>query len=468
MKDNTPHTVIDIVEAPGGKLKPSVSFTTIPQQRSENIPLSRGQEPTQAPTPPEHLGNYRWASWGPHDDIPTMIRQKMNQVPIAGRTIYDLVRMAAGEGICYYRNSERQAGNRLSRAYIPAVEQWLARNRVHDKWLVPQLFDYRALVNAFSEIIFSRDFREVTGIYHKTAEFCRLSLMDEEQLYPEELFFSPYFGTWDRPRDQDIRRMPLYHFWMEEEAILEDARAASKLAWHSCLETPGRVYYAAPPWLGLFRDSGWLDVSKTVPEVVNSMMKHQVRLKYQILIPESYFTVRYRDSWATMGDEARGELIDQLVSDIDAQLAGSHNAYQSIVTLFNYDSVTRTEMGKVEIIAIDDKVKKDEWVPSSEKSDAQIVQSLGGHPSIIGLAPEGGKMGAGSGSDKREMYNMEISSNTMDQAILLEPLNWIARYNARTNPVWDVTFFIAHTRHTTTNLVEDGMVRDPNENLIIE
>jgi hypothetical protein len=123
----------------------------------------------------------------------------------------------------------------------------------------------------------------------------------------------------------------------------------------------------------------------------------------------------------------------------------------------------KTELGKVQVIPIDDKVKKDEWVPGSEKSDAQIVQGLGGHPSHLGLASEGGKMGAGSGSDKREVYNIEISSNTMDQNILLEPLNWISRYNG-----WGVTFYIAHTRHTTTNMVEDGLVRNPDENLVIE
>jgi len=211
-----------------------------------------------------------------------------------------------------------------------------------------------------------------------------------------------------------------------------------------------------------------MDASKTVPEIVNSMMKNQIRLKYQILIPESYFTIRYRDSWSTMGDEERSKKIDDLVSEIDNNLKSPDNAYISITTVFNYDAVTKTELGKIQIIAIDDKVKNDEWVPSSEKSDAQIVQGLGGHVSHVGLAPESGKMGSGSGSDKREMYNIEISSNTIDQQIILEPLNWIAQFNARTNPEWDVTFFIDHTRHTTINNQEDGMDRDRNNNIIVE
>ena len=96
-------------------------------------------------------------------------------------------------------------------------------------------------------------------------------------------------------------------------------------------------------------------------------------------------------------------------------------------------------------------------MPSSDKADAQIVQGLGLHPSQVGLSPQGGKMGAGSGSDQRESFNTGITLNTMDQLIVLEPLNWLARFNAQSDPDWDVTFFIDHTHHTTTNDQESGL-----------
>lgn len=467
MERNDAHTVIDVVEEQGGQLKPFVSFSRTPYTWGADIPKPAGPSPTQAPIPDSAHSDYRWAWWGTYDDVPTVIRQKIQKVPLAGRTIYELVRMGCGNGIAYYRNADRTQGNRIQRAYIPEVEGWLRRNRLVDKWLIPQLYDYRYQVNAFSEIIFNKRMDAVTGIYHKGAEHCRISRMNAEQLYPEELYYSPYFGGRDTPQDKEIRAITMYHWWQEEE-VLEKVASRMKMAWHSCLETPGRIYYAAPPWLGLFRENGWLDGSAAVPEIVNSMMRKQIRLKYQILIPESYFTIRYRDSWSTMGDEGRAKVIDALVNEIDEKLSGTDEAYVSITTIFNYDAVTKTELGKVQVVAIDDKVKKDEWVPSSEKSDAQIVQGLGGHPSMFGLAPEGGSMGAGSGSDKREVYNLEITGNTIDQAIILEPLNWAAQFNARTNPDWDITFYIDHYRHTTTNAQEDGIERNPDTNLIIE
>ncbi len=140
---------------------------------------------------------------------------------------------------------------------------------------------------------------------------------------------------------------------------------------------------------------------------------------------------------------------------------GTANAYASISSVFREETAGQP-LGKVEIISLDDKVKKDAWVPSSQTADAQIVQGLGEHPSQIGLANEGGKMGVGSGSDQRESFNNSITLNTIDQEIVLEPLNLVARFNAQVNPEWDVTFFIDHTMHTTTNNQESGMQPSSN------
>ncbi|PHN06941.1 hypothetical protein [Flavilitoribacter nigricans] len=453
----TPHTVLDVVQVDGGRHQAYLNNTQITGRKAT------GTGRTDSSFPDELERGFLWAPWGDKpgkDDLPRIIREKIMKVPIAGRTVYDLVRMAYGDGIAYYHNQERLETGRITRAYEPTVERFLRDNRIANEWYKPQMLDYRFIMNTFSEMIFSRDMRQVTNLFHKETEFCRLSLQNKQSLNVDFLLYAADFSLGQGVVHPDrINVLPLYQ-WQQGEDFLRKL-SGYKMAWHSRLKTPGSLYYAYVLWMGLFRENGWMDASATVPEVVTAMMKNQVRLKYQILIPENYFTIRYRDSWSTMSDEERSKIVDNLVDDINTQLAGTENAYMSIATVFNYDHGSREEQGKIQIIAIDDKAKKDDWVPSAEKSDAQIVQSLGGHPSMVGLAPEGGKMGAGSGSDKREVYNTEISINTFDQEIILEPLNWIAQYNARTNPDWDITFYIQHTEHTTTNNQESGLV--PNE-----
>lgn len=83
--------------------------------------------------------------------------------------------------------------------------------------------------------------------------------------------------------------------------------------------------------------------------------------------------------------------------DINKYLAGVDNTGKSLVTLVKENSSEWcVQSGKIEVVAVDDKLKTGAWVPDSTAADAQIVQGFGIDPSQIGLTQEGGKMGAGS------------------------------------------------------------------------
>lgn len=456
--------VIDVVK----DQRTGKAFAVLPEVRafSTNLanndfpyqpPNATGDTNTLVPLPREDTDGWRWANWGTNDKLPTDIRCKILQSPMASSTVYKLVKMMYGNGLAYYRNADRAAGNQITRAYVPAIETWLKANRIATKWLMPQLADFRFYMNSFSELILNRRRDLITGIFHKPAEFCRLSKQDEETLLIDHVFYSTHFGT-HTPSTDKIVRIPLLPWWNTEQAI--DEGTAYKYAWHSRFETPGIKYYARPYWLGLFRTNGWLDASIAVPEVVNAMMRNQIVITYQILIPESYFTIRHQD-WYTYTDDERNKRIDDLIASINTQLSDTSNLYKSITSVFKQNEINGTAEGKIEIVAIDEKVKKDSWVPTSDVADAQVVQGFGLHPSQMGLGNGGGSMGAGSGSDQREGFNTEITINTLEQETELELLNFVAQFNARTNPEWDVTFFIDHTHHTTTNNQESGLAPSP-------
>jgi len=415
---------------------------------------------SQAPFPDEEVEG-EWARWGANDSLPTDIRRKIEKSPMAGQTINKLISMMYGNGLAYYRNSDLREGNlNPKRAYIPEVELWLKRNKIRTKWLIPQFADYRMTMNSFSEFILNKRCDFITGLYHKSGEFCRLGPMNDKTMHIDKLFYSPDFGQLQPPSNNRRAEIPLYR-WYDEDEFLRKLKGY-KFAYHSRYETPGALYYARPWWIGLFRDGGWIDSNIAVPEIVNAMMMNQVILKYQILIPETYFEIRHQD-WNTYTDKDKNKIIDELIDDINDTLSGTKNAYKSITTVFKQDPQGNA-IGQVEIKAIDDKMKKDNWVPSSEKSDAIIVQGLGLPTSQAGISNQGGLGGAGSGSDMREGFNSVISLNTIDQDIELEPLNFMAQFNARVRPNFDVTFFIDHTHHTTTNNSEDGM--KPSETTI--
>ena len=257
----------------------------------------------------------------------------------------------------------------------------------------------------------------------------------------------------------------MYNINVDEERQTELHKNNIKTwAYHTYYPSPAFRYYARPLWIGLFRKGGWLEVAKNVPEIVSSMQRNQVSLKYQIFIPEDYFRLRHA-GWETMDFEKRNKLIQIKIDDLKKWVQESKGGSMSQVykNADMFSPGNKQGIDKIEIVAVDDKTKTGTWVPDSNAADSQIVQSLGLHPSQLGLAPQSGKMGAGSGSDQRESYNTQITINTLDQHIVLEPLQLVAEKNN-----WPVTFLIDHTRHTTINDQETGLVNDPTTGLEID
>jgi hypothetical protein len=417
-----------------------------------HVPVNTKDEATRLKIPDELNEGWQWAPYGAKDNQPTVIREKINEVAMAGQATYRLMAMMYGNGLDYYKNSDLADGNtEVKRAKVQEVEQFIKRNRLSLHWLVPQFYNYRYNVSTFSELIFNKRKDKITGIFHKETEFCRKSRQNPKTLRSDYLYYSADFANeWGGLRHGQA--IPLFDWHQGQDYI--DRLPGYKMAWHSYLPTPGMIYYPTPPWIALFKDKGWMDVSAGVPKIVDSLQRNQMKLVYQILIPVNYFPARY-PSWNTFDNDKKRELMDETSLYLEKELTDVENAGKSITTFYATDQQGNPQ-GKIEIVAVDDKLKRDSWVPSSNAADAQISQGFGLHPSQLGLAPEGGKMGAGSGSDQREAWNSQISVNTVEQDVVLDVLQFISEFNG-----WDVTFFVDHTHHTTTNNQEDGQQPGP-------
>lgn len=386
--------------------------------------------------------------WGANNRRPTEMRLKLEEVPLAMAAINKLVKLLYGDGIVYHLNSDISKGGDVPRASVPEVEEFMKRCHINTKWFLAQAWDMQIYGNTFSEMIMSRDKTKIVEIWHKSAEHCRLTPVNKSNKV-EYMKYSPMYVDGD-PMERDISAFYLMR-WYEKDAFLAELRG-TKFAWHTYIPSPGMTYYANPPWIGLFKECGWLDVAANVPRIISAMQNNQITLKYQIKISIQYFRSRYPD-WDTYTALQREKHIDEKVAKINTFLSGTENQFKSWVDVFEEDMVTHELYGDVKIIAVDDKTKSGTWVPDSTTADDQIVKALGLHQSLLGGNAVDGKIGAGSGADQRESFNTAIGTNTLDQTVILEPLNYISEYNK-----WGVTFSIAHTHHTTTNDRENGLV----------
>lgn len=390
-----------------------------------------------------------YAFWGDDDLLPTAMRQKMELVPIAGAAIAKKVNLMQGEGLVWYKTDEyRKLGNQADPVYLPEVQDFMEENQIESQWFAAQCADFCLPFNCFSELIMSKDKTKITGLYHIAAEHARLSKANARNEI-DWLVYSYHFPFGTAQNDQNRIAMPLFKWY--DRANFFGRLLGNKFGWHSRFPTPGLIYYARAWWMGLFKDGGWMDVSANVPKIVAAMQANQISLRYIINYPESYFTFRH-PNWQTYDQAERQKIIATKQEEINAYLAGAANAGKSIMTVFRESEINGQPIGKPEIIAVDDKAKAGTWVPDSNFADSQIVQGLGLDPSQMGGMSDGGKMGSGSGSDKMQSYNQHILLNTPDQQLVLQPLNFISKYNG-----WGLTAAVKHTTLTTQNESRSGI-----------
>lgn len=414
-------------------------------------------KPLKTEYPAESRRQWKWASWGFNDKYPNETIEKLQAVPIAGQAIQLLLKMAFGNGIQYFNESDLKNPEPPKRSYKTEVEAFLKLNPPH-KILSAAYGNFYRHNNVFP--VFSMDKKgKIVRIEIPDAAHSRFAIQDEQTLEVETLLFSKKFGTVYTPRDEDIIALPLYDDWSPEAFF--NSLTTDKFAMHLFGESPARLYYAIQPWSGLLKEKGWLDNSSDAPKLMWAMANNQVVIKYKIGVDEQRFIEMYGNGWLKADfkfeGKSKSDLRNAYWDNIEKMLSGVDNAGKSIKYLFKSDPQTGRVLDDIKIEPIDDKIKKDQWIPNSEYGDRQIVHGLMGDTSLIGLQGSNSALGGNSGSNKREGFNTQISLNTLEQQTVLEIYNFVSVKNG-----WGVCFQHDHTTHTTINNQESGLVQNPN------
>lgn len=389
-------------------------------------------------------------SWGANNMWPTEARRKLEDSAIAYPLVYKAVSLMFGAGVQYYRR--KLVGNEMQIEYFKndEIEKFFQENDI-DRFMLEQMMDLKFYGNAFSESIVTKNLEKIVHLYHLEAEFSRLQVQNEKTKKIPNLFYSGDFVK--DTSTSEYQKIPfLNRRDRSTDGIRKTAKGKKKFAWQSFFPSPGRCTYAKPPHAAIYKKDGWLDYEISIPIILNSIIKNQLKLKFHIRIPYSYWPAMY-PKWDTFTQEKRDQLIDQKLKEMDEWLSGAKNAGKSLITHFAIDPVTHKPIPGFEVIPIDDKFKQDDYIPASDAADAKIVRALGIDVSLSGLQPQGGKMGAGSGSDKREGFNNSILLSQAEAKILFEPLYTVRDYNG-----WgsDVEFGFIHQLSTTKDQEKSG------------
>lgn len=374
------------------------------------------------------------ASWGKTNKYPQEIIKSVKTNGAASSAIRFLRKAHYGNGLVLIKDEVNEAGKKTPKV-VPVwdealINEFFMKSQMNRFWK-ETIADLEWFSIAFPEYILSENFKTINSVKRQKTAWCRFEMMNEENGLVEHVYISEKFGK-ENPdlTGQFVEKVALIDsYWSPEQVKLYcQTNGIKKFIRPVFYPLLDEAFYPEAEWHAVAK-SGWLDVANSVPELKKSLFQNQMTLKYIIEIDERYFEKIYRENWFSMKPEETKKIRQDVIDNINSSLVGNDKAGKSIQGM----KITGDD-GKpypaVTITAIDDKLKDGSYLPEAEAANSEVLFALGVDPSLIGAGIPGGKLGAGSGSDKREAFTILSALFKTNRETTLEIYDFISQYNA--------------------------------------
>jgi hypothetical protein len=279
----------------------------------------------------------------------------------------------------------------------------------------------------FAHFVVSKDFKTITSVRRQKAAWCRFEKMGNDGVIKHVWINS----DWSNENKEYSYAIPVVDPYMsaEEVSVWCQENQYFEFIYPSYYPLIDESYYPKPGWHAVDRN-GWMDVANSVPELKQAIFQNQAHIKYIIYVSEMYFENFYKEEWDEFDSDKRQKIRNELVAAIDSHMAGNSAGGRSII------SPIFEENGKfvegIKVVPIDNNLQDGSYLPDASAANSEILFALGVDPCIIGLGIPGGKNLSGSGSDKREAYNILCANLKPRREITLEIWELLRDFNS-----WD-------------------------------
>lgn len=370
------------------------------------------------------VDKYEVSVWGDDNDFPSTLKKHLRKSGILRSSIDYKVRLAMGQGLyaCKVTGYNKDGSEILELIFDKKIDKWLQSRMIY-KYLLKAYTNLYEYGNAFPVII-SNGKGYLSKITVKDSPFARFTVMKDGCF--DKVLFS---GKWpDVNSAADVDAVDVIDVDATDEEIEAQLKLSNRIVFPLSLYTSGNLYYALPAW-DAARQAGWLGITEKIPEYLNAMFENQMSLKYHVRIPYSYWDKlfpkqEYKDPIK------RQELITKELGAIEKSLTDTKNAKKALFTHFEVNRNGKAEE-KWEVDVLDDKFKNDMYLPQSAAANAEIMTSMSINPSIKGMSMAAGPYAgsAGSGSDIREAFLVDLALSWADRQEAITPLEMLARIN---------------------------------------
>lgn len=393
--------------------------------------------------------NGKIASWGANNDYP---QQKLEKIRLNGAALSGLrVSRKAhyGSGFVLYEekqeNGKRIIEQKSLNQYANIYTFW-KRNQMKRFWK-ETITDLEYFAIAFPEYVLSKDFKAINRIKRQKTAECRFELMDEITRSVRNVYISSKWHDGVDAASKYVAKVPLIDSYWSADEVKEYCKKYKVRNFIRPIFYPlvDESYYPKPEWDSAL-NSGWLDIANSIPKFKKAFLENQLNIKYHIEVSEEYFDRKYKEDWQKFTTEERQQIRTEFVEELDSALRDTENAGKSIMSIVYKDDNGNSLPG-LKITAVDNKLKDGAYLQDTSAGNQEILTAIGVDPSLIGAGIPGGKLGAGSGSDKREAWFILSALMKTNRDTTLEPFEFIQEYNG-----WDTNLMGAFEDTVLTTL----------------
>jgi hypothetical protein len=367
------------------------------------------------------------AKWGDDNLFPQNVYEECRKNSIIGSTLKKQMGLLYAGGIytAQWTGEFDDEGNEITKpVFDQNVEDFFKQNNIK-KYLREAISDFYWFYNPFPELILSKNKNKITGISAQEAMFCRWSLQNGTTGSIDHCYINANWEGFKDENDPLTETVAVLDPYYDPISTLR-GMGETKVIYPTSFPSPGKTYYQLSHWDSV-RSGGWLSVAQSIPEFKKYMFENQITLRYHVQIPTSFWTWKYHD-WDSFTTVQKVDAMKKEAKFFEDTMTGNKGSFKTLITSYIADEIAQKEYGKWIVTELGAKNNSNLYIEDSGEASSHLLYALGMDPTLVGYSIGKG-MGAGSGSDKREAFNMYQLQCQMDRDIILEPLEFIRDYN---------------------------------------
>jgi len=393
-----------IMAEAGGKL---ISASEMPKQQPAQL-VQRDQQGTQD-----------MLYWGEDNLYPQTLNKWIEKHPILSSKLPWFAMALASGGITY--------GTRSAEGFKPAFDAKIeAFNKAINlkRYQIDFPIEVVKFWTGFVELILSKDRSKIVNVVPQDSTFCRVTRTDSPKYKDDPQVFIN--ANWDSG-DMETNGMTIQRKMLDPYTDrVEQVRNGKEYAYIYPVMGPtsGRIGYSEAPWTSALK-SKWLEYSLAIPEAKLAKITNAMMVMFHIEVPNTYWKASYPDWDEKKDEQAKRKLEKQ--GEWTKTLTSKDNWGKTVMT--SYEQFVDGKTGHhILFKVLENPFKSTELIEDSFEANSQIYQALMMDATLNGTIP-GKQMGAGSGSDKREAWNLLMLSSKPLMDLILEPLQFVYDYN---------------------------------------